>query len=145
MIRNSEIRKNKYLYFTAICLLFYSILETGDCITITLISLKLVPNIYINFVFGEIGVLMQNTPYVFIPFFVAFTSMRFISAIGLFKNREWGYWIALYSTILTMILTILFLPIGSYELFMCSILLCTLIIGKYGKQSLIPTENESHS
>jgi hypothetical protein len=145
MIRNSEIKQNKFLYFTAICLFVYAILELGDCITITLISLNLVPNIYINFVFEEIGTLMQDKPYVFIPFFVAFTSMRFISALGLFKNREWGYWIALYSTLLTMILTILFLPIGSYELFMCAGLLCTLIIGKFGRRKILAETPEHHS
>ena len=145
MIRNSEIRQNKYLYFTAICLLIYAILELGDCIAMTLISLHWIPNPDMGFVFEEIETLMQLKPYVFIPFFIAFTSMRFISALGLFKNREWGYWIALFSTLLTMILTVLFLPIGSYELFMCSILLCTLLIGKFGKSNLITASAEHQS
>jgi hypothetical protein len=141
IIRNSEIKENKYLYFSAICLLIYSILEIGDCIAIILISFNLIPNPYIGFVFEEIGILMQTKPYVFIPFFIAFTSMRMIATIGLFKNREWGYWIGLYCLIITMILTVLFLPIGSYELFFCSVLLCTLIIGRYDHRTIVEKES----
>ena len=141
MIRNSEIKKNKYLFFTAICLFIYSILEIGDCIAIILISLNWLQYPDMGFVFEEIGTLMHDKPYVFIPFFVAFTSMRLIAAIGLFKNREWGYWIALWCLILTMILTVLFLPIGSYELFFCAILLCTLIIGRYSNRRIVSIES----
>lgn len=139
LIRNSEIRENRYLYISAICMMVYAFIEISDCIAIVLISFGWIPNLYLamNLTFQEIALLLETQPYSFIPFFFAFTLLRIISTIGLFKNREWGLWIGISGLLLTMILTILFLPFGSFELFLCAILLCIMLIGRFNKKKLI--------
>ncbi|MFX1358137.1 MAG: hypothetical protein ACFFA8_12765, partial [Promethearchaeota archaeon] len=57
--------------------------------------------------------------------------------IGLFRNLLWGLYLGLISLILTMILTVLFLPFGSFELLACSIILILLIVGYYENKPII--------
>jgi hypothetical protein len=139
-IRNSEIRQNRYLYISAICMMIYALIELTDCITIVFISFGRVPNIYLSMdliSFEAIVSLLETQPYTFIPFFFAFTLIRVISTIGLFKNREWGFWIGVSGLLVTMILTILFLPMGSVEILFCAVLLCIMIIGKFDKKKIV--------
>ena len=137
-IRNSGIKENRYLYISAFCMLFYALIELSDCIAIILISFGWLPNIYLamNLAFPNIALLLENQPYAFIPFFFAFTLLRVVSTIGLFKNREWGFWIGILGLGLTMLLSILFLPFGSIELLLCAILLCIMLIGKFKDKKL---------
>jgi len=137
-IRNSGIKENRYLYISAFCMLFYALIELSDCIAIILISFGWLPNIYLvmNLTFPNIALLLENQPYAFIPFFFAFTLLRVVSTIGLFKNREWGFWIGILGLGLTMLLSILFLPFGSIELLLCAILLCIMLIGKFKDKKL---------
>ena len=137
-IRNSGIKENRYLYISAFCMLFYAFIELSDCIAIVLISFGWLPNIYLvmNLTFPNIALLLENQPYAFIPFFFAFTLLRVVSTIGLFKNREWGFWIWIVGLVLTILLSILFLPFGSIELLLCAILLCMMLIGKFKDKKL---------
>jgi hypothetical protein len=112
-------------------MLGYSILEIGDSIIVFLIAINLIPNLYLGSLFSVpiIQQLLQSQILVMAPIFWAFTLMRVTSTIGLFKNLVWGFWIAIISLITTMLITLLFLPVGAIELFGCSIILMLLIIG----------------
>jgi len=139
MILDDNIRKNKLLFFSGICFLIYSIIEIGDCIFIILILFNSIPNYYsqLGIVIQEMQDLIVNQPLSLLPFFLGFTLLRIMSTIGILKNRYWGIWIGVFSLILTMIFTMLLLPIGCYELFFCTLILIMIIIGYYGKNPII--------
>ena len=127
----SKIKENKYLYVASIGMLLYSFIEISDSIAIMLIALHFIPNLYLTFNLSIpfMQQLIETQPLSFAPFFWAFTTMRIVSTIGLFKNLSWGFWIGMGSILITMILTILFLPIGAFELLACAILFMLLVMG----------------
>lgn len=133
------IRKNTPLFLAGICFIIYSIIEILDCIYLLLILLDIVPNIYqdLGLAIPEIQNLLKNHPIYFLPFFISFTLMRIVASIGIFKNRLWGFYIGLYSLMLTMILTMMFIPIGMFELFFCSIIFILLFIGYYKEKPIL--------
>lgn len=124
-----KIKENKYLYVASISMLFYSLLEISDSIAIVLIAFNIIPNLYLGWGVPIIQQLMETQPLSLAPLFWAFTIMRIVSTIGLFKNLLWGFWIGLGSLLITMILTMLFLPIGAFELLGCAIIFILLVIG----------------
>jgi uncharacterized membrane protein (DUF2068 family) len=132
------ITKSKFLLIASILMLIYSIFEIIDSISIVLMIFVL-PTLSTIFKFDVLLVqtLLESQPLSLAPIFWAFTLMRVIAVIGLFKNLLWGYWIALISLILTMILAIVFLPFGAYEILACSVILILLIVGYFEKQPLI--------
>ena len=125
----SKIKENKYLYIASISMLIYSLLEIADSIAIILIAVNIIPNLYIEWGIPVIQQLMQTQPLSLAPLFWAFTMMRVVSAIGLIKNLLWGFWIGICSLLITMILSMLFLPIGPFELFGCAIIFILLVMG----------------
>ena len=126
-----NIKNNKFLFVASISMLIYSILEILDSIVIVLMVLNLIPNISLFFQFYVplIQQLLESQPLSLAPIFWAFTLMRVISTIGLFKNLLWGFWIGFVSLFITMILAIVFLPFGAFELLACSVILILLIVG----------------
>ncbi len=134
-----DIRKNKWLFTATIMFLFYSILESLDCVILLLIILKIMPNLYLNWLFANpmIQQMLQNyTIYMFL-FFIGFTSWRMISTIGLFKNRLWGFWLGLTNLLVTIVLDMWFLPIGAIEIFSCIVIIVILMVGYYDNQQII--------
>ncbi len=126
-----NIKNNKFLFIASISMLIYAILEILDSIVIVLIVLNIIPNLSLIFKFNVLLIqqLLESQPLSLAPIFWAFTLMRVISTIGLFKNLLWGFWIGFVSLITTMILAIMFLPFGAFELLACSLILILLIIG----------------
>ncbi|MFX0007718.1 MAG: hypothetical protein ACFFA7_13455 [Promethearchaeota archaeon] len=136
---NNNIKENRYFLFTGIWFMIYSLIEISDCIYLCLIIINVAPNVYLNMgiIIPEIQQIMTDQPIYFLPFFLSFTLMRIISTIGIFKNYRWGFYIGCVSLILTMIMTLLFIPFGFIELFFCSIILVSLIIGFFGTKPII--------
>ncbi len=126
-----SIKENKFLFVASISMLIYSILEILDSIVMVLIILNIIPNLslVLRFSVSLIQTLLESQPLSLAPIFWAFTLMRIISTIGLFKNLLWGLWIGFISLILTIILAIAFLPFGAIELLACSVILMLLIVG----------------
>lgn len=124
-----KIKENKYLYVASISMLLYSLLEIADSIAIILIAFNIIPNLYIEWGIPIIKQLLETQPLSLAPIFWAFTIMRTVSAIGLIKNLLWGFWIGIGSLLITMILSMLFLPIGAFELLGCAIIFILLVMG----------------
>jgi len=124
-----KIKENKFLYVAAISMLLYAILEITDSIAIILIAVNIIPNLYIGWGVPIIQQLLTTQPLSLAPLFWAFTMMRVVAAIGLMKNLLWGFWIGMGSILITMILTMLFLPIGTIEVLGCAIIFILLVIG----------------
>lgn len=124
-----KIKDNKYLYVATISMLLYSLLEIADSIAIILIAFNIFPNLYLEWGIPIIQQLLENQPLSLAPLFWAFTMMRTVSAIGLMKNLLWGFWIGISSLLITMILAVLFLPIGAFEILGCAIIFILLVMG----------------
>ena len=136
---DNNIRKNRYLFLTGICFMIYSLIEISDCFYLFLIIINVVPNVYLNLgiIIPEIRQIFIETPIFFLPFFLSFTLLRILSTIGIFKNYRWGLYIGIISLILTMMMTLIFIPFGFFEIFFCTIILILLIIGYFGKKPII--------
>jgi uncharacterized membrane protein (DUF2068 family) len=62
--------------------------------------------------------------------------MRIISAVGLLKNRMWGFILALINCIITMALMIFMLPAGIMDgIFSCTIIVL-LLVQYFGKNKI---------
>ncbi|NHJ22554.1 MAG: hypothetical protein EAX91_16525 [Candidatus Lokiarchaeota archaeon] len=133
------IKNNKSLFVASILMLIYSVLEMADSIVVLLMILNVVPNLLLifNFEVQLIQTLLESQPLSLAPIFWAFTLMRVVSAVGLFKNRLWGFWIGIVSLIITMILSIVFVPFSSFELLACSVIFILLVVGYFKKKPLI--------
>ncbi|MFW9897396.1 MAG: hypothetical protein ACFFD7_16445 [Candidatus Thorarchaeota archaeon] len=118
--------------------MIYSLIEISDCVFLFLIIMNLAPNLYLNLgiIIPEIQQILANQPVYFLPFFLSFTFLRILATIGIFKNLIWGLYIGIISLILTMIMTLIFIPFGFFELFFCSIILILIFIGFYGKKPI---------
>ncbi|UYP44839.1 hypothetical protein NEF87_001124 [Candidatus Lokiarchaeum ossiferum] len=135
-----SLKRNKPLLIAAWGFIIYAIIEITDSIAIMLIALKIIPNIYstsITLAFTPIQTIVETQPVFLIFMFIAFTGMRITAAIGLMKNRLWGFWVAAMSLIFTILFCLILLPWGFIESFLCMGLLTILIIGKMGSKSLI--------
>jgi uncharacterized membrane protein (DUF2068 family) len=141
-----RIRNNNFLFVASISMLIYSILEIIDSVVIILMALNLIPNLasLFKFYFTIIQQLLEAQPLTLAPIFWAFTLMRVISTIGLFRNLLWGFWIGIISLTVTMILAIIFLPFGALELLACSVILILLIIGFCNDQPILKIKKENH-
>jgi uncharacterized membrane protein (DUF2068 family) len=63
-------------------------------------------------------------------------TMRIISAIGLLKNRMWGFILALINCIITIALMIFMLPAGIMDgIFSCTIIVI-LLVQYFGKNKI---------
>ena len=140
------ISNNKCIFAASISMLIYSTLEIIDSIIIVLILANLIPNLslVLNFYVPIIQQLLESQPLTLAPIFWAFTLMRVISTIGLFKNLIWGFWIGVISLIISMILAIIFLPFGALELLACSVILILLIVGFCDNQTIIKINKEKY-
>lgn len=136
---NGEIKQNKCLFLAGICFIIYSMIEISDCIFLILILLNLVPNLYLQMgiIIPEIKQILTYQSFYFIPFFFSFTLMRIITTFGIFKNRLWGFYIGTISLILTMIMTLIFIPFGFFEIFFCTIILILLLVGYFEKTKIV--------
>ena len=145
-MKKLTIRNNKYLFAASISMLIYSILEITDSIVIILMAVNLIPNLslVLEFYVPIIQQLLESQPLTLAPIFWAFTLMRVISTIGLFKNLLWGFWIGIISLTISMIIAIIFLPFGALELLACSVILILLIVGFCDNQPILKIKKENY-
>ena len=132
------IRSKRLIRIIAVMLAIYSLIEVSDCITLLLMSLGWIGNPYPAMVFTEFNDLLNNHPLWMLPIFLYFTSLRFVSALGLFRQRMWGFW----STVLVCTSTILWapflMPLTGLEMLIDAAILFLLLLGYFGGLSIFP-------
>ena len=136
---DNRIKSNKFLYISAIVLLVYGIAESVDCIYAFLITLNILPPLpfLISFAFpGMQDIWLHKTIYMLL-IFLTFTSLRITAAIGLLKNRLWGFCLAMISTVITLCVMPLFLPFGALDGLIATPLLILLLIGYFSNKTII--------
>ena len=78
----------------------------------------------------------RNNIFFMIPMSVVIGIARVIGAIGVLKNRKWGFILSVINCILTMNLMLFMIPVGIMDgLFAFSALLL-LLTGYYGKEAI---------
>ena len=131
-----DVRPNRYIYWAAILLLFYGFIETGDCLAVIAMQAGLIGNYYPAFIFPEIQHLMETGPIWFLPSFLFFTLLHLWSGVGLWRNRLWGWWMALFVTGAVIIFVPFLLPMSGGDMLIAIILIGLLLIGRFGRHTL---------
>lgn len=117
----------------AILQALYALIEISDCIVAVLMALGLLGNYYPKMLFQEMQALFDNQAAWLVPLFLFYTSLRVISAIGLWRNRMWGFWLALFVSAATLIMAPLLLPFTTIEMLLNGILVAILLMGFFGE------------
>jgi len=130
------IRKNRPLFVAAVILLVYGILEAGDCIIAFLIAVRVAPapGFSLTFAFAGMQEIWTRQPVYMLFLFLVFTSLRISSAVGILRNRLWGWWLGLLVSVLTLAAMPLFLPFGALDGIITVPLLILLLVGRYGNR-----------
>jgi uncharacterized membrane protein (DUF2068 family) len=110
----------------------YALIEASDCITAILMASGLITNLYPKMLFGEMQVLFDSQPVWLAPLFLFYTLLRTTSAIGLWRNRMWGFWLTIFVSVATLIMAPFLLPFTAAEMLLNGILLIILLIGFFG-------------
>ena len=124
----------------AIILSVYALIEISDCITAALMSAGLVNNPYPAMAFSEMQSIFDNDPIWLVPLFLFYTGLRTASAIGLLRNRLWGFWTTIFVSVATLIMAPFLFPFTSAELLLNGIIILLLLIGYFGKTKLLAAE-----
>jgi len=114
----------------------YALIEITDCLTAVLMTLGVVRNIYPVMLFSEIQYLFDEEPVWLIPLFLFYTSLRTFSAWGLWKNRLWGWWMALIVSAATLMMAPFLLPFTTTEMLLNGVLIILLLIGYFGESPI---------
>ena len=117
----------------------YALIEITDCIVAVLMVLGLLGNYYPKMLFQEMQTLFDNQAAWLVPLFLFYTSLRVTSAIGLWRNRMWGFWLALFVSAATLIMAPLLLPFTTVEMLLNGILVAILLIGFFGDAPIFTT------
>lgn len=130
-------RRRKLIRAAAILQSAYALIEVTDCVYAVLMALGLAQNFYPGMLFPEIQALFDTQPVWLVPLFLFYTSLRAVSAVGLWKNRLWGFWLAIFASTATLIMSPFLLPITTAEMLLNGIFVMLLLIGYLGDREII--------
>jgi hypothetical protein len=136
MYKRYEVKMKRYKIAAILLIIHGGIFEIGGFLSIIPIILfgNNTPEIskYISFIVPY----LQDNLYLMCIMSGIYGIMRIISAIGLLKNRMWGFILALINCIITMALMIFMLPAGIMDgIFSCTILVI-LLVEYFGKEQI---------
>jgi hypothetical protein len=136
---DEQIRANRSLYWAGIIQLFYGLFEMVDVVTITTITIGLIPNIYSSLVpvTTEIGTFMATMPGLFVIIFLFFASLRISSGYWILRNRVMGFWMAIFVTGVSLVAVWFFLPFGAFDLCIILPFIVLLFNGYYQDKPII--------
>jgi len=104
-------------------------------------ALGLIANLYPKMLFAEMQTLFDRQPVWLVPLFLFYTSLRVTSAIGLWRNRMWGFWLTIFVTTATLMMAPLLLPMTTVEMLLNGVLMIVLLIGVLGDQPILNAQN----
>ncbi len=120
----------------AIILAIYATIEIVDCLALVLMQAGLLKNPYPGMSFAEFETLINHQPILLLPIFLYFTSLRLVSAIGLFLQREWAFWTALLVCISTILWVPFLMPFTGFEMLLDGVIIFLLLLARFGKQAI---------
>jgi hypothetical protein len=137
---HASIKNNRALCWAGYIQLAYGIFELIDTVAISLISVGLIPNLYMLLVSvdTEVGRLLETMPVIFIPIFAFITSLRLLSGYWILQNKVKGVWTALFITGVSIVAVWFFLPFGAFDLMIIGPFIVLLLVGYNGESPIIP-------
>ena len=133
--------QSKLIRTAAIMQSVYATIEVSDCITAALMALGVLANLYPKMLFAEMQTMFDSQPIWLVPLFLFYTSLRVTSAIGLWRNRLWGFWLTIFVSVATLIMAPLLLPMTTVEMLLNGVLMIVLVIGFLGDRPILKTQN----
>ncbi len=139
---DAVIKNNRAMYWAGVIQLIYGLIEVTDSAAIVLISIGVIPNIYVSFmsVDSEFAVLLETFPAAFIVVFIFFTSLRLVSGYWILQNKAKGFWLAILVTGVTFVAVWFLLPMSIIDL-ACSIPFVILLFMGYFRDTPILTDD----
>ena len=131
------VKKNRWLAAAGLFELIYGLCEIGDTLYLLLLQTRLVSNIYLPWSFSEVDALMNTQPAVLFPVFAFFACGRITAAIGILRNRLWGFWLTLFLSLVTAFWAVFFLPLGGLDMLGCLFIVGALLAGRLGRNPII--------
>ncbi len=126
-----------WLKTAAIIQTIYAFIEIIDCMVAFLMTMRLVPNFYPTMLFPEVQSMFDHDPVWLIPLFLFYTSLRAVSAFGLWRNRMWGFWLTIFVSSATLLMAPFLLPFTTGEMLLNGILIMILLIGYLGNRPIL--------
>lgn len=127
---------HRWIRVAAVILILYGLIEIGDSLALVLMQAGVIGNLYPPFTFAEIDRLISETPLLMLPVFLFFTVLHLWSGIGLWRDRLWAWWMALFVTAVVMIMVPFLLPISGGDALAAIVLIGCLFIGRFDDRPL---------
>ena len=131
------IKRNRWLLVSGLIELIYGLGECGDTIYLLFLQGHILSNYYPVWTFTEINQLMGTAPIILFPVFAFFAVGRLVAAIGVLRNRLWGFWLSLFLSLVTASWAVFFLPLGGIDMAACLFIVCALLIGRFGHKTIL--------
>lgn len=65
-----------------------------------------------------------------------FGALRIVGAVGLLRNRMWGYWFSVVNCVVTLVLMVFMLPAGIADGILSGSALLLLFMARFGKEPI---------
>ena len=126
------VKRNGWLLASGLSEFTYGLGECGDALYLLFLQGHLLPDLYPTWSFTEIDHLMRTAPITLFPVFAFFAVGHSTAAIGVLRNRLWGFWLSLFLSLVTTFWAVFFLPLGGLDLAACLLIVSTLLVGRFG-------------
>ncbi len=133
-------RAKKLYRAAAILLAIYTAIELSDCIAVALMHWGVIGNLYPPVIWPEFDTLFNQQPLMLLPVFLYFTSLRGLAALGLFRDRLWGFWTAILVCTTTILWVPFLMPIAGLEMLIDGAIIFLLLLARLGNRSLTGNE-----
>ena len=134
---NPTIKSNRKLLAAGWIELIYGAGECGDTLFLFILQAHLVSIRYPTMNFSEINNLLINHPLYLAPVFAFFALGRLMAAIGLLRNRLWGFWLSIFISSASVVWAVFFLPLGGLDMLLCLAIVLLLLVGRFNQQSIL--------
>lgn len=139
-MNSTPVTQSKRLFrIVAIMLAIYTLIEVSDCITLLLMNFGVINNPYPTMILPEFNNLIINHPLWLLPVFLYFTLLRLVSALGMFRQRMWGFWTTVLVCTSTILWAPFLMPLTGFEMLIDGAILFLLLLGYLGRRSIFPT------
>lgn len=132
-------KTNRLIFAAGILLLLYGMIEIVDCFSVLLMVFHVIENPYPEFTFSPVQIIVDDRPGALFAIFLFFAGLRTMAAIGLLKNRLWGFGMALFITALTAMNLFFLLPLSAFDAVLNLLATILLFMGYFERQSIVNT------
>ena len=136
-MHTTSTRQQRWLRAAGIMLLIYGLIEVTDCLTLVLMQLGLIGNLYPPSIFEPFNQLLNDQPILVLPMFFFYTALRLGSGVGVLRNRLWGLWLTLFVSGATIVAVPFLLPLSGFDLLACAAIVSIVLIVYGGSQPIL--------